>query len=691
MTFKTSDEKVKEMLISLRPAMGAQETENIWQAYCLSDEKMKSELEELIGLMVYRELGNGLGAELAFFVPPPKEMADGKYPLGNVLYGGKLLYPFGLNEKEVAEHVSITGRSGAAKSTLLFHILQGMLQKSPDVKILAFDWKRELRALTLHPVFGDKVQVYTVGREDVSPLRFNPLIPPPGTTITNHMEQLLDIICHCFYAGEGVFDILTRAIDACYKDFKVYDAKAAKYPTFRDVHIKIDGFDLKGRQNEWKSSALRITRTLGFGEFGKVVNTPQNDLSGLIENNTILELDALPMAKRVFFISALLAWLYNYSLARKTNEADYGRKLNRIIVIEEAHNVAMKHAAGARESILELMIRQARFLGMGMILVDQTPSQLSSTVMANIHTSISLNQKNSGDISAAAANLLLDEKQRDQLSMLKVGEAIVRLSDRFLTPFMIKTDIVPIKEQTVTDAAIRGHTAAPSGGYSAYSPPEAPQIRPAPTDSANDKLIDDEIKILRDIMEYPFIGVAKRYKRLFLSARKGNDLKEALAGRGIIVTEEINTGNANLVLLKPTEAGLKLAKELGLELKKVDYRASLEHEYWRHKAANFCKALGYQVEFEVPVNGNADIVARKSDLAIAIEVETGKNNIPYAVGNIKKNLTKGFERVIALVSDGAFLERLRLQLKEENLDSDERVKILPAHQFCAGKTDNKPN
>lgn len=159
MTFKTSDEKVKEMLISLRPSVGAQETERIWQAYCLSDEKMKAELEELIGLMVYRELGNGLGEELSFFVPPPMETAAGKYPLGNVLYGGKLLYPFGLHEKEVAEHISITGRSGAAKSTLMFHILQGMLQKSPDVKILAFDWKRELRALTLHPVFGDKVQV----------------------------------------------------------------------------------------------------------------------------------------------------------------------------------------------------------------------------------------------------------------------------------------------------------------------------------------------------------------------------------------------------------------------------------------------------------------------------------------------------------------------------------------------------
>lgn len=396
MTFKTSDDKVKELLISLRHKIGTAEAEQIWQAYILSDDKMKTELEEMISMMAYSELGNTLGGGQAFFAPPSREVAAGAYPLGNVIQNGQALYPFALHDKEIGEHISITGRSGAAKSTVLFHVLQGLLQKSPEVRLLAFDWKRELRALTLHPAFGEKVKVYTVGR-DIAPIQFNPLIPPPGTNITNHMEQLLDIICRCFYAGEGVFDILTRAIDACYRKFKVYEGRATNYPTFRDIHMKVESFDLKGRQNEWKSSALRITRALGFGEFGKVMQTPANNLGEILDSNTILELDALPMAKRVFFVSALLAWLYSDSLTRKTNEADFGRKLNRVIVIEEAHNIALKHAAGARESILEQMIRQARFLGTGMVLVDQTPSLLSSTIMANIHTSISLNQKNSGE------------------------------------------------------------------------------------------------------------------------------------------------------------------------------------------------------------------------------------------------------------------------------------------------------
>lgn len=691
MTFKNPDDKVKELLISLRPRIGAAEAEQIWQVYILSDDKMKAELEEMITMMAYSELGNTLAGGEAFFAPPPQEIAAGAYPLGNVIQNGQALYPFGLHDKEIGEHVSITGRSGAAKSTVLFHMLQGLLQKSPEVRLLAFDWKRELRTLTLHPDFGDKLKVYTVGR-DIAPLQFNPLIPPPGTNITNHMEQLLDIVCRCFYAGEGVFDILTRAIDACYRDFKVYEGKATAYPTFRDVHAKIEGFDLKGRQNEWKSSALRITRALGFGEFGKVMDTPRNELAQILDNNTILELDALPMAKRVFLVSALLAWLYSYSLGRKTNEADFGRKLNRVIVIEEAHNIALKHTTGARESILEQMIRQARFLGIGMILVDQTPSLLSSTVMANVHTSISLNQKNSGDISAAAANLLLDDKQREQLSLLRVGEAIVRLSDRFLTPFMIKTEIVPIKEQSVPDSALRRDTGPPEGGYFAYSPPEAPETSHPPGDSAPDNITEDETRLLKDILEYPFIGVAKRYKRLFLSARKGNELKEALTGKDIVETEEINTGKASLMLLKPTALGLRLAQELGLEQKKIDFRASLEHEYWRHKAATFCKALGYQVEYEAKVNGKTDIVARKDDIAIAIEIETGKNNLDYAVGNIKKNLTKGFNRIISLVSEPAFLVRLQEQARAGHLDVP-GVKIMPAHQFCAGNipsSEDKP-
>jgi hypothetical protein len=644
---------------------------------------MKAELEEMINLMVFRDLDHGLASEANFFPPPPKEMAAGRYFLGDVVYGGNALYPFALHDKEIGEHICITGRSGAAKSTALFHILQELLEKSPGVKILAFDWKRELRALIQHPSRAKSIEVYTVGREDISPLRFNPLIPPPGTTITNHLEQLLDIICRCFFAGEGVFDILTRAIDACYRDFKVYDGKATQYPTFRDVHNKIESFDLKGRQNEWKSSALRITRALGFGEFGKVVNTPQNALGAILERHVILELDALPLAKRAFFVSTLLAWLYNYSLARRTNEADYGRKLTRVIAIEEAHHVAMKHAASPRESILEMMIRQARFLGLGMILVDQTPSMLSSTVMANVHTSISLNQKNSADISAVAGNLLLDDNQRNWLSMLRVGEAIVRLSDRYLTPFMIKTRIVPIKEQAVTDAAVKGHMASLRRSYFADSLPETPPADCTSSDSAADKIDDEEMRLVADIIEHPFIGVAKRYKRLCLSARKGNELKEGLLKRGILEAEEINTGSAMLMLLKPTALGLRLAKEAGIEAKRLDYRASLEHEYWRHKAAAFCRSLGYSVSFEVLINGKADIIAQKGDLAIAIEIETGKNSIQSAINNIQKSLPKAFEKVISLVSDTSFLARLEAQLKESGL-YDERIRVMPASQFCAG-------
>jgi Holliday junction resolvase-like predicted endonuclease len=250
---------------------------------------------------------------------------------------------------------------------------------------------------------------------------------------------------------------------------------------------------------------------------------------------------------------------------------------------------------------------------------------------------------------------------------------------------MIKTEIVPLKEQPVSDNVIRTTTGDTENGYFASSPPETSDIRAKPTYSANDKLKDEEVRFLKDIIEYPFMGVAKRYKTLLLSVRKGTKLKESMLAKGIIDIEEINTGKASLSLLKPTEAGIILARKHGIEQKKLDYRASLEHEYWRHKAAGFCKALGYHVEYEVPVNGKADIIARKGDISIAIEVETGKNNLSDAIENIKKNLKKDFMKVILISSDNAFLERVRLKMKSENLDSDKRVNNLPAHQFCAGK------
>lgn len=93
-------------------------------------------------------------------------------------YNEQNLYPFGLREHEMIEHVGIFGRSGAGKTNLGFLLVQQLVRAGKPVLIL--DFKRNYRDLLALPGF-ENMAVYTIGRS-VAPLSFNPLIPPPGTS-----------------------------------------------------------------------------------------------------------------------------------------------------------------------------------------------------------------------------------------------------------------------------------------------------------------------------------------------------------------------------------------------------------------------------------------------------------------------------------------------------------------------------
>jgi hypothetical protein len=57
---------------------------------------------------------------------------------------------------------------------------------------LVFDWKRNYRDLLTLPEFSE-LHVFTVGRS-VAPVRFNPLIPPPGPLATVWPKKLIELM-----------------------------------------------------------------------------------------------------------------------------------------------------------------------------------------------------------------------------------------------------------------------------------------------------------------------------------------------------------------------------------------------------------------------------------------------------------------------------------------------------------------
>ena len=104
---------------------------------------------------------------------------------------------------------------------------------------------------------------------------------------------------------------------------------------------------------------------------------------------------------------------------------------------------------------MNVLMRQGRELGICFVVIDQHPHHISSTVLGNCYTTICLNQKNPTDINKAAGLSLLAESEKRFLSLLSVGEGIIKLQDRWRLPFLVKFPLVQVKKGTVTDALLK--------------------------------------------------------------------------------------------------------------------------------------------------------------------------------------------------------------------------------------------
>lgn len=58
----------------------------------------------------------------------------------------------------------------------------------------------------------EEVLVFTVGR-NISPIVFNPLIPPEGTQATTWLKKFIEIVSRAYFLGEGVMYLLQSYLE----------------------------------------------------------------------------------------------------------------------------------------------------------------------------------------------------------------------------------------------------------------------------------------------------------------------------------------------------------------------------------------------------------------------------------------------------------------------------------------------
>lgn len=140
---------------------------------------------------------------------------------------------------------------------------------------------------------------------------------------------------------------------------------------------------------------------------------------------TILDLSGIPSEVMSSISGTLLKIIYD-GLFWGVNTAVGGKNQPLLIVLEEAHNYLKAGENSISSRTVQMIAKEGRKYGVGLLLVTQRPSELDETVLSQCGTMIALrmnNSKDRGNIRAAVQDEL--QSMVDLLPSLRVGEGII--------------------------------------------------------------------------------------------------------------------------------------------------------------------------------------------------------------------------------------------------------------------------
>ena len=658
----------------------------------MSDLATRQLIEKQIISTVYRIFGDPRKAKVLSL--PPSKVTVKPLKLGYVMYDQKR-HSFGLNYQQLLQHTVILGRSGAGKTNVVLNLFKQLVDKK--MPVLFLDWKKNCRDILPYLKTRKKTNVYTVGRS-VSPFPFNPFLPPPSIEPGIYIQHVVDVLAGAFTLGDGARSLIQKS----------FALALEKYNESICIDYIISGLDTavqkvsdRSKSNSWKATALRALEELKLSKLtGGNINEQVKFTKQLVDGVNIVELDSVSQSARKFLVPLLFSWVYQVRLSDSMRE-----KLSLVLILEEAHNV-LHRSKSASESLTETLLRQCRELGIGVVLVDQQPSQLPSSALGNIHTSICLNLKDTFDISKAAGLSLLEDTEKHYLSQLEIGTGIVKLQNSWPNPFLVAFDHLKLTKGQVTDDALIRYMSGNSAGAAQGRPilPNSGRFCGVGGRIPSNNPDDVIISLVQDILLHPDDGVKVRYKRLNISVWKGNEIKEELLALGWIRQNTVLDGNTRKTKLCLTDKGrhnfgiqkVELPKTSGITRhdKKglidvglvIDYisrdkedmpveirNESLQHYYYKNRYANRLRELGYTVEIESSLrSGVADVVAHKGGQTLVFEIETGRSDF---LKNLRHGLLSGFSVVVVATNEKA-MQRIEKALVAKDLMIPDRVEIV---------------
>ena len=348
-------------------------------------------------------------------------------------------------DEDLLSHLLIAGTTSSGKTVRARKLLEGL--DPNDFRVIVIETaKKTFRGYLRRQ--GREPTIYALGSTEGRPLRINPFYFDPGTSLKRHVSVIADALSDLMPVEALIGPKMREALLNCYFAYSwnvetgEYEGPGEPvYPTMIDFNQRVvticERLSYSSEINQNYRGALLGRAKLFIDDLYQDLFAVGGDrpFDELFSDDTIVELDDLPPSEinmPAFVVSLLLQRL-------RAHRACLGKSGPRyIVVIEEAHNILNRnleqrrdpHQTGGSSHLLQHVVRllqEGRELGIGVIVVDQSPSSLAEAVLKNTNTKLVHRLVDGEELRVVGTAIGLEEDEWGDLGQLDDGECVVSL------------------------------------------------------------------------------------------------------------------------------------------------------------------------------------------------------------------------------------------------------------------------
>lgn len=383
------------------------------------------------------------------------------------IYLGKNLQDINIPLDLLKKHAFVCGVPGAGKTNTMLHICYSLWKKC-DVPFLVLEpAKKEYRALAQTDM--DDLIIFSPSSGSKFPMAMNPFEFAKGLSLSEHIQNLMDVFEGAFPLTPPLPALLDRAIEGVYSDHDwdtddINDGRK-EYPTLSELYARLE-FELKHtdydgevRGNMKSALEMRIGGLLRR-DLGNVFDSKMSSLEPeeLIRHPIIIEMESLGTGPSNFMTLMICTLIREVLKANpKGNDA---RSVRHVIFIEEAHNLIANMTGEtiaeeanpkvAATNYIVKMLAEVRALREGIIIADQLPTAMAAEVLKNTGLKI-VHRLTAGDDRAILGTMMsANETQLEAVATYLPGDALVSY-EGLMRPFKMKIAQFDLKDAPSTE------------------------------------------------------------------------------------------------------------------------------------------------------------------------------------------------------------------------------------------------